>query len=130
MKIKITIAIALIGLALTSTAKAAGPYDGIWVVYPDKGTGAYYSIHENNGYLVALELAGSSNVWSGLSGIRNGNTVDLVSIPGASVVAATGTVIFTSPTTITAQQKTCRQIYAGYTCNFPDGTNFQGYKVF
>ncbi|MCB1949618.1 hypothetical protein [Nitrosomonas sp.] len=68
----------------TSTAHAAGPFDGIYAFNFNGILTGYASIHENNGVIIAvvLEPSPSDSTWEAVRGTRNGNIVRLSSIFG------------------------------------------------
>ena len=122
-------AVLLIGLGIVTTdARSAGPYDGIWVATYDGSLVAYYSAHENAGTVVAASLPYDNSYWEAFMGQRSGNTATLTTV--VSGVTATMSVTFTSDTTFTARQVSCVARLAGWHCLFPNGTTFQGTKIF
>lgn len=118
----------LIGLGLlTAEAKAAGPYDGIWAVSYFGLPVGYYSAHERDGTLIAVQLPDGNASWEAYWGPRNGNTVNMSTL--VSGVNAQLTVTFTSDITFNATQISCVPVVAGWHCLYPNGATVQGYKV-
>ncbi len=122
-------AVLLIGLGMVvPDANAAGPYDGIWQVTQAGALVAYYSAHENGGTVIAAALPYDNSYWEAFMGQRSGATATLTTV--VSGVTATMSVTFTSDTTLTARQVSCVANRAGWQCLFPNGTTFQGTKIF
>ncbi len=99
----------------STTAQAAGPYDGLWLVN-FSGYYFYYSIHENNGQVIAAQLADGLGSWGASSGTRNNNVIDLQSIRGYNQVIGHWVATVTSATTATIEQLSCAPAYSGAYC--------------
>ncbi|SEQ79888.1 hypothetical protein SAMN05421690_1001197 [Nitrosomonas sp. Nm51] len=91
----------------TSTAHAAGPFDGIYAFNFNGVLTGYASVHENNGVIIAVVLEPSpfDSTWEAIRGTRNGNIVRLSSIFGTVNLViditfngdnSTGTAVFIS----------------------------------
>lgn len=112
---------------LTTQARGAGPYDGIWIASYLGNQIGYYSVHENNGMLVAISLRGDNTLWEAYLGQRIFNVVTVSTI--VSGVNATFGVQFISDSNFTATQLSCVPRLAGWNCPFADGAVIQGVKI-
>ncbi|HNP25989.1 MAG TPA: hypothetical protein PKM20_04560 [Nitrosomonas sp.] len=74
----------LVFLFSTTTAHAAGPFDGIYAFNFSGDVAGFASIHENNGVMIAVVLEPSpfDSTWEALQGTRSGNSARLSSIFG------------------------------------------------
>lgn len=103
---------------------AAGPYDGIWAIFPY----GYLTISERDNILIVVTLVtdDEDGRWAAYQGPRNGNTARLQTIYGnAQVIIDTN---FDSDTTSRATIVSC-QPNPGYICAFPVGTILNASKV-
>ncbi|PTQ86897.1 hypothetical protein [Nitrosomonas ureae] len=115
------LAIALLG---SSYSYAAGPYDGIWAMFPY----GYLTISERDNILIVVTLVTDEEdgKWSAYQGGRNGNFARLQTIYGnAQVIVDTS---FDSLTTAKATIVSCEP-NPGYICLFPPGTVLNASKV-
>ncbi len=95
---------------------------GIW----DTQVG-YFSVHENNGIVVAIRLDDDRSSWDALSGERNGDTIRLETlISGVNVVV---NVTLKSENTFTAVQESCAPAEKDSICLLPNGVAFEGNKI-
>lgn len=118
----------LVGLGLfTTQAHATGPYDGIWTASYLGTFVGYYSVHENNGTLVAISAKGDNTLWEAYAGQRIGNTASLSTI--VSGVNASLTVQFLSDSAFVATQLSCVPTLATWQCPFPNGAIIQGSRI-
>ncbi|MCX7173031.1 MAG: hypothetical protein NT159_03670 [Proteobacteria bacterium] len=112
---------------LAASAEAAGPYDGIWTISYLGTPVRYYSVHENDGMMIMLQLP-TTGSWEAFYGTRNGNAVIATTL--ASGVNLNASVTFTSTTTLTIKINSCVAVLAGWHCSFSAGNTLQGIKIF
>ena len=115
-------------IGLSSVANAASEYDGIWQV--DQNPGTVISIHENNGTMVAFVLENENMIFDTVLGTLNGSTIIASSLADYSVMSYTYKVVFTSPTTMYMEQLSCKPLYEGWECKYPNGTIINASKIF
>ncbi|MXS82915.1 hypothetical protein [Nitrosomonas oligotropha] len=112
-------------------AQAAGPYDGIWTIdgLPEAG---YLMTSENSGKLIFVGLNppdfDGNRRWGASWGDIKDGTVRLTRLINDNIDAVTD-VVFTSPTTLTLTQKSCRPINPNYVCSLPNGVPFAATKI-
>lgn len=113
--------------------RAAGPYDGIYMINLDSTS--YVSIHENsetNQMVVMLVGAEpSNNQWGASIGTRIDNSVTLSSIKGVSDLDTVSKVkvVFNSDGNATATVLSCVDGILYY-CGLPAGVSFSAYRIF
>jgi len=115
-------------IGLSSVANAASEYDGIWQV--DQKPGTVISIYENNGTMVAFVLDNEHMIFDTVLGTLNGNTIIASSLADFSVTSYTYKVVFTSLTSMYMEQLSCKPLYEGWTCEYPNGTRINASKLF
>ncbi|MBS0298335.1 MAG: hypothetical protein JSR32_00135 [Proteobacteria bacterium] len=110
---------------------AAGPYDGIWTI-DDLPEAGYLMISENNGRLIFVGLNppdyDGSRRWGASWGDIKDGTARLTRLINDNIDAVTD-VVFTSPTTLTLTQRSCRPININYSCSLPNGVTYTASKI-
>lgn len=103
---------------------AAGPYDGIWAIFPY----GYFTISERDNVLIVVTLGidDDDGKWAAYQGPRNGNIARLQTVYGNAQVIIDTT--FDSDTTSRAAIVSCEP-NPGYYCAFPVGTILNATKV-
>ena len=110
---------------------AAGTYDGIWTIddLPEAGD---LMISENNGRLIFAGLNppdfDGNRRWGASWGDIKDGTVRLTRLINDNIDAVTD-VVFTSATTLTLTQRSCRPINPNYVCSLPNGVAFAATKI-
>ena len=110
---------------------AAGTYDGIWTI-DDLPEAGYLMISENNGRLIFAGLNppdfDGNRRWGASWGDIKDGRVRLTRLINDNIDAVTD-VVFTSPTTLTQTQKSCRPINLNYNCSLPNGVPYKATKI-
>lgn len=111
--------------------QAAGTYDGIWTI-DDLPEAGYLMISENNGRVIFAGLNppdfDGNRRWGASWGDIKDGTVRLTRLINDNIDAVTD-VVFTSATTLTLTQKSCRPINPNYVCSLPNGVAFAATKI-
>ena len=123
MKLKILGVLVIAGIiGLSGIAQAEGQYDGIWSTNFPVGD---LIIIEKNGQLLVVLLADDMH-WETYSGTLIRNSATLITM--VSAVEAVFDITFTSPSTASITQVSCRPVWPGYVCLLPVGITFQATK--
>ena len=128
MKNLLKIAVLALITITSINAKASGIYDGIWQVNQNPGT--IISIHEKNGTIAAFVLENEYMIFDTLLGTLKGDTVIASSLADYSVTSYTYKVVFKSLTSMYMEQLSCKPLYEGWTCRYPNGTRISASKIF